>query len=376
MSKCLHPLHLKNGNVVPCGRCYQCRSRVRSEWSFRVQCQMDVAKSVYFCTMTYNDENLGFTLTPYYVDVQGNIFQPLNHLSENLYYVKHNDNSIQAFRLEKLPDWCLNKVISVDDLPKYTEIKYVPSVQKEHIKLFVDKFQHVCKRKLGCNLRYFISAEYGDEYLRPHYHAIFFLDKYINVDFEKLLESVWSYGFVQCDPPRGMSAVTYCMKYLLKGSKTPEGALRCFSLKSKGLGKNFIDDSSNYEYLKENLLNSETLSASVAFRDSGRHIPCPRYFLNKIVDNLSDDVRLLRSSKKNYLSLASDYNDIKEKFITYYNRFLRSRPLGDSTMVKYGCRVNMSDYDEFLYQYDGYETIQYLDSQDKGRSTIKESDGQ
>lgn len=376
MSKCLHPIHLKNGNIVPCGRCYQCRSRIRSSWAFRIQQQFDASKQIWFATLTYNDENLGSTLTPYYVDVKGNILQPLNHLSENLYYVKYHDNSIHSVRPDKLQDWQLPFTIQISDIEKYTLKKYVPSVQKEHVKLFLDKFQHTLKRKYRTQLKYFVAAEYGDEYKRPHYHAIFMLNNYLPT-FPKLLEESWNRGFIQCEPPESDSAVTYCLKYLLKGSDAPDGSLRCFSLKSKGLGSDFLNDSSNVNYLKYHLLESDSLSASVSFRSSGRSVPCPRYYSDKVVNMFADDTqKSLRSIRKRSLSSKADIEDYKQKFQTYYERFLRSRPLGASTMVINGYRVNMSDYEEFEIQYDGAETLAYIDNADKTRSTIRETDQQ
>lgn len=63
MIKCLHPITLRRpGRVperfeVPCGKCSLCLSRKRSDWSFRLMCETELADSAYFITLTYNDEN-------------------------------------------------------------------------------------------------------------------------------------------------------------------------------------------------------------------------------------------------------------------------------------------------------------------------------
>lgn len=375
MSKCLKPIHLKNGNVVPCGRCYQCRSRIRSEWAFRIQQELDNNADAYFATLTYDDNSLVQTLTPYYIDVQNNIFQPLNHLSENLYYVKYDDNTISTVRPDKLQDWQIPYLIEVSDLPKYTLTCYSNSVQKEHIKLFTDKFQHFLKRHYNAKLTYFVCAEYG-ELGRPHYHAIFILSNRVP-DFDKHLSFYWHYGFVNVSKPESNGAISYCLKYLLKGAKIPEGALRTFSLKSKAIGKQFIENTQNQKYLAYQLLESPTLSASVTFRDSQKSIPLPRYYQTKILEKHAQPELLpLRTVTKMGLSKQRDLLDFKQKFLEYYNKFLRDKPLTHCTTRYAGYKINLEDFYTFQKHYNGLHTIQYLDKQDKNRTTIHETDGQ
>lgn len=46
------------GMVVPCGRCLACRIRRVSEWSTRLECELDYYKDSCFVTLTYDDENI------------------------------------------------------------------------------------------------------------------------------------------------------------------------------------------------------------------------------------------------------------------------------------------------------------------------------
>lgn len=56
--ECVHKIQLKNGNIVPCGKCYACLANQRQEWVFRLQQEfLDSAFSI-FVTLTYDDDHL------------------------------------------------------------------------------------------------------------------------------------------------------------------------------------------------------------------------------------------------------------------------------------------------------------------------------
>lgn len=51
---CVRPMNVRE-MVVPCGKCFECKRRDRSDWTIRLQ---DEFKQGYFYTLTYNNENL------------------------------------------------------------------------------------------------------------------------------------------------------------------------------------------------------------------------------------------------------------------------------------------------------------------------------
>lgn len=58
---CVSPVTLKrDGEIVtvPCGKCIECLSRRRKEWSIRLMEEYKVAPSAHFITLTYDDKNL------------------------------------------------------------------------------------------------------------------------------------------------------------------------------------------------------------------------------------------------------------------------------------------------------------------------------
>ena len=62
MAQCISPIRLKTPDKpkpfrdVPCGKCAACMQRKRSEWSVRLQNELQYASSAAFITLTYSDE--------------------------------------------------------------------------------------------------------------------------------------------------------------------------------------------------------------------------------------------------------------------------------------------------------------------------------
>lgn len=186
--QCLSPLYIRLARpnprgdfvTVPCGKCYACLSRKRSEWAFRLAKEQRYSDSSYFFTLTYDDKHI-----------------PVN---ENGFSSVSKDD-VQRFmkRLRKM----------------YTPIK----------------------------IRYFITSEYGPETHRPHYHGIIFNAPVSSVDgFYRDLEKAWGLGYVSAGTVTSAS-INYCAKYCISKHSSPEGSAPCFSLMSRrpGLGSAFLE---------------------------------------------------------------------------------------------------------------------------------------
>ena len=111
MAQCMSPWN-KDGYTLPCGKCYECKARRVSGWSFRLNKEAEGSTSALFVTLTYAPEH-----TP---------------MSENG-YMTLNKSDIQKF------------------LKRY-------------------------RKKHGTNtkIKYYLCGEYGGNTLRPHYHIILF----------------------------------------------------------------------------------------------------------------------------------------------------------------------------------------------------------
>lgn len=56
--RCFTPERKKDGSTVPCGKCAICIQKKRKDWTARVFIESMQATNLFFCTLTYSDENL------------------------------------------------------------------------------------------------------------------------------------------------------------------------------------------------------------------------------------------------------------------------------------------------------------------------------
>lgn len=133
---------------VPCGQCIGCRLDRSRDWANRCMLELQYHRSAYFVTLTYNDEHVPRS---YYSDPEtGEAFESLTLVPRDL-------------------------------------------------QLFFKRL----RKKVG-KIRYFACGEYGDQTMRPHYHAIIFgLELYDLIPWSRnelgqqyyrspFLEEVWS----------------------------------------------------------------------------------------------------------------------------------------------------------------------------------------
>ncbi len=109
---------------LPCGQCVGCRLDYAREWANRIMLEKQYYpdEECFFLTLTYNDEHLplAYDCDPDTGELNGCVTSPLNP----------------------------------DDLRRF--------------------WKRLRKRFSDCDIRYYACGEYGDLHYRPHYHAIVF----------------------------------------------------------------------------------------------------------------------------------------------------------------------------------------------------------
>lgn len=158
-SSCLYPISIKVSDnlgkvhkmFVPCGRCIACQDQKRNEWVSRMCLHSLSHKHCYFVTLTYG--------------------------SYNLYDYKNH-----PFK----EDWLMTK-------PRLSSInykntpKYMPSLlRQEHLTKFLKRL----RIQLGFEISYCAAGEYGEKYLRPHFHLIIWSNDVIT--YQNIVNA-WSY---------------------------------------------------------------------------------------------------------------------------------------------------------------------------------------
>lgn len=152
------------------------------------------------------------------------------------------------------------------------------SVNKRDVQLFLKRL----RKELGNHsFRYFITAEYGDNTHRPHYHGLFFFSIPFSPKVYDQITRNWQNGF--CDfGDIEPASVAYCTKYCMKQTKVPDERKPTFRLTSRRpcIGDNYLQANSAY-HIETCNLSRASLPWSTA--------RLPRLFRDKLKDNFTAD---------------------------------------------------------------------------------------
>lgn len=179
---CYRPIHIYNpvrtfNNdqpvriAVPCGKCADCQRIMKNEWFFRSYIEYKhykkIGGSVYFVTLTYNNENLPWLSLP---------------------------------NGDKVP--CFNRL---------------------HVRNFIKYIRTWLKRNhmMHTDIKFLVCSEYGKHTKRPHYHGILYFPFHIpELSFTRLMRTWWQHGFVICSKQgweiKSLKGISYASKYVAK----------------------------------------------------------------------------------------------------------------------------------------------------------------
>lgn len=181
--QCLTPLTLvrnKIREIVPCGKCNNCLSAKRTDWTFRLTQEMKQADSADFLTVTYSE------LT----------------------------------------------------VPRNEETG-LPEVRKRDVQLFMKRLRQENLQHSSTPLRFYMVAEYGTKTQRPHYHYILFN---LHVITQSRLDLIWGLGKIDVGTVTTAS-IHYTTKYVINRHDDSSGREKPFSLMSRrpGIGHNYVN---------------------------------------------------------------------------------------------------------------------------------------
>lgn len=248
---CLHPYYLKDqGIYVPCGKCPNCRARSRYDLSTRIYLETAFAGSAFFVTLTYDEDNLPRT---------------------------------------KEGKLCFDKV-QVQDFMKRIRRRLEPT----RLRFFL-----TCEFGDGKDASKYLK-QYGQEYGRSHYHAIFICDtKRTLREMRDYVQAAWPFGYCSvstCSMARIQYATQYALKdedYLYKDYEKgdPSKPFRLFSLKP-GLGAGFgVDEKPIIGFLNGYVFN-DGLHLRERITIAGKQRGIPRYWKDRLDPSVSEELRL------------------------------------------------------------------------------------
>lgn len=198
---------------VPCGRCVACLKRRQTDYSTRILREVESASSMWFITLTYDNEHLPILGNSYLVDSETGELIP--------YFIPYYDKNEMCFKDDKGNKfWCDSKEVR-DELIKipatqnaryvrkflcdsdgeplcvdgyYMYSEYTPSLNREHVKNWLKgcrvQYERDYDEKLS--FTYAWCGEYGGYRSRPHYHMVL-----LNLSYEQVcyMLSRWKYGY-------------------------------------------------------------------------------------------------------------------------------------------------------------------------------------
>jgi len=237
-TSCTNSIQLKDLDFrVPCGKCYYCQKKRRSEWSLRLEHEYMFSDSAHFITLTYNDQSLPFSwLKPKQLkDDKGNVIKRWKEVIHSPYPT-------------------LNKKHLQD---------YIKRLRNSH-KAYLKNEQRKVNKEFkitGKPIRYYAVGEYGskDHTRRPHYHLLLFNYDIANVDN---IISQWKntttgqqMGHVDVGEVTSAS-INYVTKYMFKDfNKRTDTRQSPFSVMSKKpiIGNDYIVNYGKFHTQNEQL---------------------------------------------------------------------------------------------------------------------------
>lgn len=284
--------------VVPCGHCLSCQNSKRAQLVQRFKKEKETLHHVYFCTLTYSENNL-----------------PILYYKPSPYGFKE-----KMFRLFSK----IKKLVSLGHNKVYGDFM----LNKKHAIDFMNKFKQTYKDKYNFNIKYYLCGEYGTINYRPHFHFVFFTKfehdyNYIN----DLILQHWKYGNVssfKCSDAGFNYIAKHCAKYDC-GSPRQKKLAPIFQLQSTkngGIGIELRND----EHIINNYLRDLKFGR---IKDTKYRYALPRYVLKYLhPQNFTDEelkeletkgLQMLKDkmSSIGYAPTLDDYPECTEVFRDY-----------------------------------------------------------
>lgn len=226
-------------------------------------------------------------------------------------------------RINRASDWatrCCHELLYAD-CSLFVTLTYAPDCLPDqgtlvpaHLSAFIKRLRFNLK---GRRIKFLGVGEYGEKFLRPHYHLILFgiggsLDDLLS------LEKSWPYGYVHVGNVTYHSAryvAGYCfskMDWQLSG-KAVSHLVQPFMRCSQGFGKRYaLDNSSSIKSLQK--VNN----------GKGTLVPAPRYY-RKVLSISYDPKAALVDYNKEFLNVVSttvglqvSYKDAVDAYKAYH----------------------------------------------------------
>ena len=330
----------------PCGVCEVCRQQKSAYIAKKVDSQLNISNYCYLITLSYHDDFL--PLAKFVYDKESNMYHINTCCDRFITPDGETDVTLMSLPVSLSTIELYDKLLSFrSPYANYDELS-IPILNYYDVKCFFKRFRKLLDTlykpskslkednpegaarlqeiRDACKFSYFVCAEYGGRYKRPHYHILLYANTPLVMQtFESanasspfaisdkdIYNRLWPYGSVNIQPIEdSKGAASYVSGYVsLSGSDDDFynlSAIRPRTRHSKNFGKeflyNFADNLQNYA----NLSPSDFVEHTEIFK--GKNVKLSEVFevvteLYRPVphrDTLSDDVlsSIIRFCKNN-----------------------------------------------------------------------------
>lgn len=205
-----------------------------------------------------------------------------------------------------------------DDHIRFSKDGY-PTLCKKDMQDFWKRVNEYCRYRKLPSPRVFYVGEYGDTFLRPHYHAVAFnLPGNDYLETAAILEKIWKRGFVTASfvtPGRCKYVAKYCCKGLLDDSNLAgTDVVRPFAEMSRrpGIGYKFNEDRKAQSYYADNGL-------FVLYDEQGTPYAVPRFFYNRMY---SPEQWKMHTESAEIGRLVADFNMYCKRGSSYFQNLV------------------------------------------------------
>lgn len=239
---CLHPYRFFNRStqsymIQPCGRCYGCVNSKAASNDLLIQAHASKFRFTAFVTLTFDMEHIPLAslvdvndityLVDYHnFDVILGEFPFISDSEKDVLYSKVIPLNGKSFPYHTLPylDYSLPRLflISLRQRIKqkrskaFTTFLTSDNLVKQTYKYITNNFYTDEK------ITYYMVGEYGTNSLRPHFHFLFFFNKYETLQaLRHFIPQVWTYGRTDFQIAHG-SASSYLASYVSSNSLLPK----------------------------------------------------------------------------------------------------------------------------------------------------------
>lgn len=210
--------------LLPCKRCVICCANYKRNWAYRLTCEAKLAPESMYLTLTVDDEHID------------QVFPggSLTHEPFQLFVKRLRQRLSRGYYYQFVPPFTSSSLIG--NMPRKIERRFY-------------------QRK---TLRYYMCGEYGEESMRPHYHACFFGVRFPDAYFAKrvgryayytspTLLDLWPYGKMSLMSDVTPQSAAYVAGYVDKKIYRDQDCFKELGLMpeyvrmSNGLGIDYFD---------------------------------------------------------------------------------------------------------------------------------------